>query len=1222
MSKAVGEIALGAGLVALDLLAPGVGMHLGPQLSGLLKGAGSSQILSGLGTLLSKQRQGFQSLLKNPVTPRNVVYGRARVNGTLVFLETTGVSNEYLHMVFVLASHPCQSVDNLLFDGIPVLFGLGTSNVMFQDAANDTVVNTTQVCAPIATIGRSNNVVSGTVALVGVINSIGEPQNFPIMGQVPVKIKGVTGDTTLNGEFTIRQIDNFHFEYDCPGPDSVGVVDPTTHNDPSDEWIMGTMGTGQMISLFPNFADTVHVEILRGNQTAATFAGLTGSGDTGSQGLWTNQHLLRDCCAIYVRLKHTGTIYASGIPNISFLMHGKNNVYDPRSGAHDYTENPALCIADYLNSAKFGFNCAYGSEIPENELIGAANICDEPVLLANGVSEARYSCNGAFHADLSRAEILQNLLTSCAGKITANGGQYIIRPGAFAGESLVVGADSVTAGIAGVPFNAFSIGVDPAPFISSETFKAFDLRWWVTSFSRPNIASAVSLDNDTVQLKLGWADCDQLHQFVFYTLDGKDHPFFKFSACSNLANTVLELTIGFDQHIIPYDQPFGLTLTIETADGASHYIRCWNYMTSGSPTNASFRFDFNNLRTGIDINSPGFQIVDPTNIVAIFLTFTHPEFGNKVKLDDYAYSTVTIRQGANTGNLVVFKAQPPAWGIQMTLDYDDLYDQNPYRIVRQIVGLGYSGNCTVYIGMSHFYRVGWIASENRFRYSLKDLPWNDASLAWLKDLYQRLKAVGIRMIFSMSYELLTLYAPLEWCQYDATGAISQTGWVPPSSLLAFTRTDVMAHFKNAAAQTLSVCDPGDEKWFQIGEPWWWDGSFSAAHLPCFYDSTTKALYQAQYGQAMYNFASLNDPITDPNAIRTAQFLNAQLGQSTNAISAHVKSHASNVKTGVLFFTPQAFGSGVTRAVNYPEAYWVKPNYDFFQIETYDEVTAGAIALQNDQVSELRSRLGYSLSELHYFAGFVLFPAQASTDWPLIYQGVAYAYLQGIANIAIWSYSQIVRDGVVVQFLNLYSALRDMTGPFQWKAKGSITELYNGCKGTYISPKDNWQTTDFPAYCQDARHGFSNGPAASQYDALLAQDGGDRRWMEIELPFTISCSMAQRLAKIALLRTRFAGMATLQYNMTLYQITAGDVMSLTLEYMGWRNKLFEVLAHRLTVTKDSLGSGGALLLGTEIDLQETSSGIYSWTPFEELSSLAYPQTVVSPAATPVDQLTGL
>ena len=53
---------------------------------------------------------------RNPISARTVVYGKTRVSGTIVYLSTTGATNEYLHIVLTLAGHEVEAIDEVYFN--------------------------------------------------------------------------------------------------------------------------------------------------------------------------------------------------------------------------------------------------------------------------------------------------------------------------------------------------------------------------------------------------------------------------------------------------------------------------------------------------------------------------------------------------------------------------------------------------------------------------------------------------------------------------------------------------------------------------------------------------------------------------------------------------------------------------------------------------------------------------------------------------------------------------------------------------------------------------------------------------------------------------------------------------------------------------------------------------------------------------------------------------
>ncbi|MFN7883749.1 MAG: host specificity protein J, partial [bacterium] len=67
-----------------------------------------------------------------------------------------------------------------------------------------------------------------------------------------------------------------------------------------------------------------------------------------SGGKWTAAHRMQGCAAVHISLTFSPDVYPSGIPNISVDMEGRNDIFDPRTGTTGYSENPALCLANYM----------------------------------------------------------------------------------------------------------------------------------------------------------------------------------------------------------------------------------------------------------------------------------------------------------------------------------------------------------------------------------------------------------------------------------------------------------------------------------------------------------------------------------------------------------------------------------------------------------------------------------------------------------------------------------------------------------------------------------------------------------------------------------------------------------------------------------------------------------------------------------------------------------
>lgn len=428
MSKGIVETIAGAALIiggiAVAIFVPG-----GFVIAEAMITAGAGLVLTGVGTMLTKgPLVGVQTATRNPIAPWNIVYGRKRVGGTVLFINSFGDNDKYLDMVIVLAAHPCKSVDALLLDQQQIQIG------SIHTTANGwagTTFTPLQQDPPITSIQRVGSVV--TVHLSQDIPLLKDGDQLIIQNVHPV-------NANLNGRFAVTVIShggtNLIFSYVSGG---TAISIPSF---PGSE-------TGDAHTTWLDYKSKVYMEVMLGTQTLGqTFTGLlSGTPYDGNwsdlqqntANPWTDDCSLLGKTVVFLRLHYNDTVFANGIPQVSFLVSGKNDVYDPRSGTNIYTENAALCIADYIANKKWGFKAIYGTEIPNTPLIAAANICDEAVSLAVGGTEPRYTCNGGFELTMKRAEILQNLLTCCAGRLTYLGGQFVIWPGAWTGVTQSIG---------------------------------------------------------------------------------------------------------------------------------------------------------------------------------------------------------------------------------------------------------------------------------------------------------------------------------------------------------------------------------------------------------------------------------------------------------------------------------------------------------------------------------------------------------------------------------------------------------------------------------------------------------------------------------------------------------------------------------------------------------------------------------------------------------------
>lgn len=186
----------------------------------------------------------------------------------------------------------------------------------------------------------------------------------------------------------------------------------------------------------PKFQNVARVEWRRGTATQSALELLASEiGD-----VWTADHRALGRAVLGCRFTYDEAVFRAGRPKVTAIVRGVRDVYDPRTGATGWTDNPALLAAWYLTRP-------YGYAVPDSRIdwpsvAEAANVCDERVALKAGGTEARYTCNGTFTLDQERSDIMTGILSAMAGTAAPTlGGKWVIRAGAWRPVSTEIDAD-------------------------------------------------------------------------------------------------------------------------------------------------------------------------------------------------------------------------------------------------------------------------------------------------------------------------------------------------------------------------------------------------------------------------------------------------------------------------------------------------------------------------------------------------------------------------------------------------------------------------------------------------------------------------------------------------------------------------------------------------------------------------------------------------------------
>jgi len=162
---------------------------------------------------------------------------------------------------------------------------------------------------------------------------------------------------------------------------------------------------------------------------------------------WTSNHKLLDTAYMVVKLTYDAEQFANGLPNISTVIRGKK-VLNPATSVTEWSQNPALCVYDYLRDTKYGLGES-ASNILTSSVTAAATVCDETVALSAGGTQKRYALDGVVDTAGSIKGNLDNMLGSMIGRLVFSAGKFEIYAGEYVAptysvdESVAVGDISI-----------------------------------------------------------------------------------------------------------------------------------------------------------------------------------------------------------------------------------------------------------------------------------------------------------------------------------------------------------------------------------------------------------------------------------------------------------------------------------------------------------------------------------------------------------------------------------------------------------------------------------------------------------------------------------------------------------------------------------------------------------------------------------------------------------
>jgi hypothetical protein len=226
---------------------------------------------------------------------------------------------------------------------------------------------------------------------------------------------------------------------------------------------------------------------------------------------WTTNHRLRGISYLYVRMKFKQEVYPNGIPEITADIKGKK-VYNPATTLTAWSDNPALCVRDYLTSS-YGLS-DISANIDDTLVTTAANACDRTASNA----DTWFTMNGAFNTSAVPADILNTLLSTMGGTLWFSQGKWRMRAAIWEAPTLTLDEDDLRGPLS---VNTRHSRRDNFNVIKG-TFSGPETQWFPSDYPEYKVAQAITDDGgieSVVDLNLPFTDnadeCQRVARIVY-----------------------------------------------------------------------------------------------------------------------------------------------------------------------------------------------------------------------------------------------------------------------------------------------------------------------------------------------------------------------------------------------------------------------------------------------------------------------------------------------------------------------------------------------------------------------------------------------------------------------------------------------------------------------------------------------------------------------------------
>ena len=243
-------------------------------------------------------------------------------------------------------------------------------------------------------------------------------------------------------------------------------------------------------------------------------------------------------------------------------------------------------------------------------------------------------------------------------------------------------------------------------------------------------------------------------------------------------------------------------------------------------------------------------------------------------------------------------------------------------------------------------------------------------------------------------------------------------------------------------------------------------------------------------------------------------------------------------------------------------------------EINDTTNAGGIASAANTCDQNVTLADGSATERRYTAnGFTNFSANGD--------GVLETVLSSMAGKMSYVNGQFTVFAGASQSPSLTITDNDLLSATSVSTNAVTGDLYNSIKPVYVDASLNYISADAEVYA-DSTFLNEDTPSGESTANFVKR-------MEVQLPFTVTDTMAQRIGRIALKSQRQTTSLSVLVSLQFMRLQPNDWVYVTNERLNFSQKVFEVLSTNMEIIQD----GDVSVMATRLELKETEAAVFNF-----------------------------